>query len=63
MGNLMARSVNVLSGEIMDEEDEEYRPCDESELTNIHYEDCECEEWDELRVELYSYPIYRKTCV
>ena len=45
----------------MDEEDEEYRPCDEYELMDVHYEDCECEEWDELRVELYSYPIYRKS--
>jgi len=49
-------------GEIMDEEEAEYRPCDEQELEDVHYDDeCECNSWEDPTIELYYYPIYRKT--
>ena len=50
-----------LEGEIEDEEEEEYRPCDERELEEVHYDDeCECNSWEDPTIELYYYPIYRK---
>lgn len=55
---------DCLKGEILDEEENEWRPCEESELEDVHYDDeCECNEWEEPETEVYYYEIWSKEVV
>ena len=51
------------AGRILDEDDEEYRPCNDEELADVMggWSDCECEEYEDVETELYFYEIHLKT--